>query len=232
MDIDLTHLGFVATVLGLALAFFGLSGWKINNRYARHGLGIVGTLLFITGVVLLLVFSGVRLRSPISFQWPVLPSKVGAASVPNVRAQEHSTATPTPACFAEVLALRDENTKLKNENARLKKNRPPRAKAELPSACPSTTPILASSKFSAKDCDAALTNAQQLADTTAQSKLEAVNAVVWLNAEIQIGQYKASEQDMAEAIVMATLHAKSAAVAEQQAQANLTDLTTKLCVNP
>jgi hypothetical protein len=161
----------------------------------------------------------------------LLPGKAAAASVLNVPIQQHPSATPTPACIAEVLALKDDIAKLRSENTRLKKIKPSRAKEALPLACPSMTPIFAPSRLSTNDCDA-LTNAQQLADTAAQSRLEAVNAGLSLSAEIQNGQYKASEVNGVEAVIAAQLRVRNAAIAEQQAESSLADLRTRLCANP
>jgi hypothetical protein len=82
------------------------------------------------------------------------------------------TEMPTPN-FAEVVtAQKEEIAKLKTENARLKKAKAPRIVQVLPTPHVATTPISASSKISASDCNDLL-GAQQLVDSTARIEKEA-----------------------------------------------------------
>lgn len=216
---DIAHWEFIGLLFGLALALVEMSGWEMN-RYLRHGIGIAGVLLAGACIVLLFGFSGATLRSPISFRWPVvLPSdKAAPAPVPIVRAQFRQAATPTPINLAELEALKADNTKLKAENARLRKAKTPHVAAAalpMPSACPSLTPILFPSKISAADCDA-LTGAQRLVDSADRDRIEAIKSLIGMKTNEQIQQ--------------ATIQGLAAKATEEQAMSNLANLQARLCV--
>src|SRR5208282_5587285 len=75
-----------------------------------------------------------------------------------------SSTAPTPSNSDALLALNNENAKLKTENARLR-NRPIRTIVVRPTplACPSIAQVLFPSQINAVDCDA-LTGAQRSVD--------------------------------------------------------------------
>lgn len=209
---DIAHWEFLGLLFGLALTLVEQSGWKMN-RFLRHGIGIAGLLLAGTCVALLFGFSGATLRSPVSFRWPVvLPSnKPLPAPMAIVRSQLSQAATPTPINSAEVEALKEDNAKLKTENARLRKAKIPRALAALPMPYPSAaiTPILIPSKISADDCDA-LIGAQKLVDSADKDRIAATK-----------DEY-ASEEDRQQYI--------AAVSTETQAIMNLQNLQARLCI--
>lgn len=202
LGVDLAHWEFLGLLFGLALALVEMSGWEMKRL--RHVIGAVGIALAVSCVVLLFGFSGATLRSPITLHWPlVLPSDKPPALAPIVRSESSPEATPTPAYLAELATLKDDNAKLKAENARLK-NRPPRTimvrstpVPSTPVACPSIAPVLFPKLINATDCDA-LTGAQHSVDIAneqarefiktkgneSMNNLDAVNEAAMINANL------------------------------------------------
>jgi len=169
---DIAHWEFIGLLFGLALALVEMSGWKMT--YLRHGIGIAGLLLAGTCVMLLFGFSGATLRSPVSLRWPVvLPSDRPPPAPLPVVASQLGRSISMPTNSPELISLRDENAKLKAENARLRKVKPPRVVAvSSPMPCPSVTPtIITSQKMSMNDCQELL-GEQRLVDSANQEMLE------------------------------------------------------------
>jgi hypothetical protein len=220
LGVDLAHWEFIGLVFGLSLGLVEMSGWEMN-RYLRHGIGILGVLLAGACVVLLFGFSGATLRSPVSFRWPVVvPSdKPSPASLEIVRSQVSQAAMPTPAYSAELATLKDQNAKLKKENARLEKFKTPHlvtAALSIPSACPSVTQVSSPSKISPTDCDA-LTGEQKEVDSADQERLELLKT-------LSSGTIKTSDQEL-----QITTQAANVLATEKQAILNLQGLENRLC---
>jgi hypothetical protein len=228
LTMDFAHWEFIGMVFGIALTLLAMSGWAVH-RYLRHGIGFVGVLLTGSCIVLLSVFSGARLRSPVSFRWPVvLPTEKISATKSFESTQIAQTVTPTPVRSprlpddsAEMEALQTENARLKTENARLRKFRPPRVVAVSPKplAGPSIAqPIVTSSKLSADDCDALL-GAQKLVDSVDTSRMALIKGV----AE---GRVKTDEQ-----ATQIGIQAAGIKITDDQAIANLNSLQERLCAS-
>jgi hypothetical protein len=204
LGVDLAHWEFLLLILGVAIAAFGVAvaSWGIAHVRPIFGtiFAVVGGLLAAAAGVLLFVFSGVSIQSPIVFPSNQQSTPKIVSQIPMQRPSSDPTVSALLA--GQIRACTDETIALKKENARLRER--PRVVAVSPSPCASVTPmIVPSHKMGMDDCRELL-GEQALLDSANQEVLQ-------LSKDVSTDEYKA------------------AVFRQNQAADNLNNLANRLC---